>query len=395
MINMLKDSTLILNNAIKNKEISFVFLFFSLLTLPLSINLSSIFLVASVLLRLGEVLIKKKNFFINPFLRTSALIGALFFLYIIINSLIQAGVTLTIKYFETEYSKFALLFVVPFLLNNKKQNKILLYGLMISTFVSVLISVFYAIIQNTIFGAHIFAHLFDIHHTYLALFILITINWATSKFSKQETKLLIKFLIVILILFYAYVLYAIESKISVLILTLLIVYHFFWKSSLNKTIKISSLVLILGFLMLFNSKIRVGYEQALDFRLKLWDAAITNINSHLLFGNMLYPEKTLLNYQHYLTGNYSLLDSNLNTHNQYLSLLLRFGILGFFLFTSLFILLAKPSLLSIKDKNISEAMGFLIIVTLVFYTENILDRHHGIVWFSVFFNYYLLSVNNE
>ena len=392
---MLKDSILILKDSIKNRDISFIILCFSLLILPLSINLSSICFVVSLITKLLSVLIKKQKLFHNEALKNSALIGALFFMYIIASSLIQSGAESTIKFFESEYSKFALLFIAPLLLSNKRQNKILLYSIMLSTFLAILIAALFSITQQMTFGADIFLQLFDIHHTYLALFILTSINWLVLELSKKETRLLFKASILVLIFTYSYVLYAIESKVSVLILCLLIVYYFFWGTRSKKLLKITSLVLIIGFLALFNAKLKVGYENALDFRLQLWDAAVTSIKDNPILGNTAYPEKMVLNYQHYLSGKYYFLDSNLNTHNQYLSLILRFGILGFLLFMSTFVLVAKRITFKKIDNKINEAIGFIFIILSVFYTENILDRHHGIVWFTIFLNYYLVSISDE
>ena len=46
-------------------------------------------------------------------------------------------------------------------------------------------------------------------------------------------------------------------------------------------------------------------------------------------------------------------------------------------------------------KTMREAIGFLTIIALIFYIENIMDRHHGIVFLTVFYNYYLVAIENE
>ena len=47
-----------------------------------------------------------------------------------------------------------------------------------------------------------------------------------------------------------------------------------------------------------------------------------------------------------------------------------------------------------KD-TITNLVGFSVIVLFTFYIENVLDRHHGIVFFAIFYNYYLVAIQNE
>ena len=45
--------------------------------------------------------------------------------------------------------------------------------------------------------------------------------------------------------------------------------------------------------------------------------------------------------------------------------------------------------------KIRELIGFAVIMGLSFYIENILDRHHGIMFFAIFYNYYLVEIDYE
>ncbi|GAA4268730.1 hypothetical protein GCM10022257_08310 [Hyunsoonleella aestuarii] len=50
---------------------------------------------------------------------------------------------------------------------------------------------------------------------------------------------------------------------------------------------------------------------------------------------------------------------------------------------------------STSKRCIKEAIGVGVIVLITFYIENVLDRHHGIVFCTVFYNYYLVAIQNE
>jgi len=72
-----------------------------------------------------------------------------------------------------------------------------------------------------------------------------------------------------------------------------------------------------------------------------------------------------------------LAQKNMNTHNEYLNALATHGILGFFLLIALLVLFWK---------NGNRAEGHLpavIIISVLFLTENILDRQAGVFFVSI------------
>ena len=44
---------------------------------------------------------------------------------------------------------------------------------------------------------------------------------------------------------------------------------------------------------------------------------------------------------------------------------------------------------------LKELIGFTLIIAFIFYIENVLDRHHGIVFFTIFYNYFLVALQDE
>jgi len=81
---------------------------------------------------------------------------------------------------------------------------------------------------------------------------------------------------------------------------------------------------------------------------------------------------------------------NFNSHNQYLSYLLKHGILGFLLFVGAFVYYLR---LGFKHRSFMY-VAFLLLLLIGFYTENILDSNKGIVFFAffnTFFGYLYLN----
>ena len=145
----------------------------------------------------------------------------------------------------------------------------------------------------------------------------------------------------------------------------------------------------------FNNKIHTSYEKALDFRLQLWEESFNIFKESPIIGNLKAPEKDLLNFNHYVNGKYFFLDSDLNSHNQYLSILMRFGALGTMILLLYGVYIIALIMKTKQKYTISEFIGFSLIILFMFYIENVIDRHHGIVYFSVFYNYYLVAFENE
>jgi len=80
------------------------------------------------------------------------------------------------------------------------------------------------------------------------------------------------------------------------------------------------------------------------------------------------------------------LEKNYNAHNQYLSSWL---IGGLFSFLALVFLLGRNFFLSVKHNN---HLLFLVVTfyMIVMFTENILEREDGVIFFSLFLNYFAL-----
>ena len=383
--------------AIKSKNFSFLFLAIVLFLLPLSINFSSIFLLLSILLKLMQVIFFNHKLFANNTLKQSAILGLAFFVYIVSDLLIQAGFQPDFKFFEKDFSKFVLLFLTPLILKGKEENNLLIVSFFIGISTAILFSIGLAVISRQSIDRHIFETVLDFHHTYLGLSLMFLINKLLFFLLNNNKKQKLEYVSVVgLILLFFIIIYLIDSKVSMLLFILLFIFHLVSRISKKNVIKYFTVfgILMISFVF-FNKKASVSYERAMDFRLQIWEAGIEIVKENLIFGQLNQSEKEMLNYQHFLDGKYYFLDSDLNVHNQYLSFLMRFGIIGFLLFVLYVSYSVKLAYQNKHRKQIQDFFGFTIIIMTVFYVENILSRHHGIVFFTVFYNYYLVRLSNE
>ena len=81
-----------------------------------------------------------------------------------------------------------------------------------------------------------------------------------------------------------------------------------------------------------------------------------------------------------VNGDEEMIKSEYNTHNQYFDITLSLGILGILIFV---LMLAYPMYLSIIQRN-HVYLFFLIFISLCFFSENLLSRQYGVIFFAFF-----------
>uniref|UniRef100_UPI004049853A O-antigen ligase family protein n=1 Tax=Gelidibacter sp. TaxID=2018083 RepID=UPI004049853A len=388
----------IIQQLIKQKDISFLMLALTMFLLPLSINLSSFTIILSLVFKIIQIVFLKQSVFKTSALKNSSIIGFVFFIYIIVCSIIQTDISYTFYAFEQSYQPWALLFLVPMLLRDKKTNTILFYSILLGVYTTLIYVFIVSLAKGNIFDQDAFLNIVDIHHTYLSMFLLFVVNYFLLKTVSNTDQLSIKsFLIYSLVITTCFfVIYILDSKVSIVIFIVLFIIHLFPQfSKKNAPRYFLIFLLVIAAFFAFNKKLKVSYLSALDFRSQIWEASIKVIDKHPFFGNLRAPEKELLNYEHYLSAKHYYLDRNLNSHNQYLSIFLKHGVFGIIILFWFAINMFKKTNPKTGKKTMREAIGFLTIIALIFYIENIMDRHHGIVFLTVFYNYYLVAIENE
>jgi O-antigen ligase len=137
----------------------------------------------------------------------------------------------------------------------------------------------------------------------------------------------------------------------------------------------------------------ISYGSA-EPRIERWRAAGTLIGRSPLVGYGTGDEIGMLKTEYIRRGLFISYMEELNAHNQYLSYLIKNGILGFLVFVAAFIYYIR---LAVKTRSFIY-VSFLVLLLIGFYTENILDANKGIVFFALFntvLGYHALQVRRS
>ena len=123
-----------------------------------------------------------------------------------------------------------------------------------------------------------------------------------------------------------------------------------------------------------------------------WDCAAELIRQSPIYGHGAGSEVALLKDCYYREKLYHSYLNDLNAHNEYLSMLIKFGLPGLLLLLWLFFTGAR---MAVRQQDIPFA-AFLIITATVCFSENILDANKGIFFFAFFYSlFYLPSVKSR
>lgn len=124
-------------------------------------------------------------------------------------------------------------------------------------------------------------------------------------------------------------------------------------------------------------------------RLARWEATLEMIKLSPFIGYGSGSEIKLLKEKYFNKGLYISYINEFNTHNQYLAFLLKTGMIGLLLF--LFILyFGYANALQGKDVLL---LAFMILITVVSFSENVLELNKGIFFYGFFFS--LLLIPNK
>lgn len=125
-------------------------------------------------------------------------------------------------------------------------------------------------------------------------------------------------------------------------------------------------------------------------RLQIYECSIIKVFQYPFFGYGIGDVKNVLD-DCYREKNKDLLKNNYNSHNQYLSILLSSGIIGFLAFAYYIFFVLK-----ISNTTDSKVLFFLMVYfSLNMLTENILEREDGVIIISFLINFFLFSVKKK
>jgi O-antigen ligase len=239
--------------------------------------------------------------------------------------------------------------------------------------------------QLTIALVYLISVLINKHNTYARIFYLLCIGMLTAGIFQLSSKSIFFCLFFLINLAVPYFLLKGKSRIRFFILS----------GSL-------SLLAIIGVFNIKSFKERLitnlqadlsspKAEDRFDPRLARWDAAYELIRKSPVIGYGSGTEISLLHEVYFKKKYYNSFLNRLNAHNQYLSFLLKSGIIGLLVYLGTLAFGFKSALAN-KDMLF---FSFMMVITFVSFSENFLDVEKGVIFYAFFFSFFSFSNDPE
>lgn len=254
-------------------------------------------------------------------------------------------------------------------------------------------------ISTGIYFNHGFSRPINIHAGYLSLFVAFSILFLFSKFRSASGGNRFSIAAIILILFIGILFLASRNVMLALLFIVLFIYPYFYVARKIRFYTVSFvtvLILILSIQRVPYLKERFSVQLVSDIkslnkgqvisysatepRIERWKCAWTLISKSPVFGYGTGDEIPMLKTEYMRKGLFISYVEGFNAHNEYLSYLLKNGWVGLLLFLCVFAYYIR---LAVKRK-LFIYVGFLLLLLIGFYTENILDANKGIYFFAFF-----------
>ncbi|MES2329007.1 MAG: O-antigen ligase family protein [Bacteroidota bacterium] len=258
---------------------------------------------------------------------------------------------------------------------------------------------------STAFLNHNFAEPIDMHATYFSMYIALSVSALIYLVVNAESKRgRLLYTIGLMILFAGLLQLSSRAVFIALLININIVVPFFLltKRKILVFIAISlgvSVIMIAGLLRndVFKERYVTEFKtdltqqsinlNILEPRAVRWGCAWELIKEAPLAGHGSGSEIVLLKEKYYARHYYNAYINELNAHNQFLSFLIKTGIPGFLIFL---LVLVAGFAQAIRTKNMIYC-SFLVIITIVSFSENILDANKGIFFFAFFYRFFYLA----
>lgn len=131
--------------------------------------------------------------------------------------------------------------------------------------------------------------------------------------------------------------------------------------------------------------------ESTDSRMARWHQVVKLIEQKPAIGHGSGSEQALLHDEFFKARMYDSFLANLNSHNQYLSFLVKSGIWGMLVYL---VTLAYGFKTAFKNKDLVFT-GFILLIVIVSLSENVLDADKGVMFYSLFFAFLLFSGSGE
>lgn len=253
-----------------------------------------------------------------------------------------------------------------------------------------------------------FSDAIEMHATFLSLQLAIALIYLLPELLKKQ-RAANKFIYSICSVILIAGIIQLSSKSIFLALLLIInlaVPYFLLKDKKRvKFIAISASLSVVVIMLLFtvgNFRVRLvndlKYDLALtstdkvfDSRLDRWGTAAKLISKSPIIGYGAGSELGLLHESFFKKKYYNSFLNNLNAHNEYLSMLLKSGIIGLLIYLAT-LWFGFRQALQRKDLLL---FTFMVLIAVVSLSENILDVDKGVIFYAFFFSFFIFSGDDK
>jgi O-antigen ligase len=264
-------------------------------------------------------------------------------------------------------------------------------------------------ILSPAFTNHNFSEPINMHATFLSLQIAVSLAYLLSLLINEQLSQSNKFLYTFccLVLMSGIIQLSAKSVVIALFLILLVAFPYFLMrgSRRRQYIMVSVFVSCLAIIGIFNSRTfrdRYWVElkedlspsfpgQTVEPRLERWEIAAGLISKSPLIGYGAGSEIGLLQQKYFARKSYSSYLHRLNSHNEYLSFLIKSGIWGLAVYLAT---LAYGFKKAYRKRDV-VFFSFMILIAVVSLSENVLDADKGVIFYSFFFSFFVFAAEQK
>jgi O-antigen ligase len=248
-----------------------------------------------------------------------------------------------------------------------------------------------------------FADPIEMHATFFSLQLVIALVYMLSELLKKRTAPnKIVYGISSIILLAGIIQLSSKSIFAVLflIINLAIPYFLFKDKKRVRFIAVAaslSTIIIIGIFTIGSFRVRfvnslrydlkTTKDNAFDSRLDRWSTATELIGKSPVIGYGAGSELGLLHESFFAKKHYNSFLNNLNSHNEYLSTLLKSGVIGLLIYLTTLWFGFKQAL----QRTDLLFFTFMLLIAIVSLSENILDVDKGVIFYSFFFSFFIFS----
>lgn len=260
-------------------------------------------------------------------------------------------------------------------------------------------------ILSPAFTNHNFSEPINIHATFFSLQIVIAFIYLLSRLINEKMALTNQLFYAACCLILAAGIIQLSSKsifLALLIIINIVFPYFLMQGTRRKHfIMISTFVSCLVIIGIFNlhtfrnrylSELKEDLSpsfagQTAEPRLERWKIAVNLISKSPIIGYGAGSEIQLLQEQYFAKKFYSSYLHQLNAHNEYISFLIKSGICGL----AIYLATLTYGFNKAMRKNDVLFFSFMVVISIVSLSENILDADKGVIFYSFFFSFFIFA----